>query len=278
MYRPSPSSTHKFELESAILSSSLRLSLVGEDKEGISKAAYELAVLNPDLVPRGEEIASSVDYYERLGLEKHVNPSDVAIAFLKEQKKHLRRGVSPDSREYLELLNAGVTLRNSRLRISHDLVIALCWLKRNNFDIEIFDVEFKMPEKLPSFLELLKRTKTLDESQVKAILFQKKLYPEVSILELVRQAGYLDDDDLNFFLKAEIWVTRKLMTLGQLQVIVWNKKLTGGSWDDFFGPGEPENPSEPAGVPRNPLPSAGSGSAMLELPEPDPENDLDFSP
>lgn len=271
------------------------------------------------------------NYYEMLSIECDVNPSMVNAAYLKRVKQFLREHPNPNEakNEYYAILNAGYILRKPRLRLSHDLLVCKAWLDEHQVISETFElielessgvdsesIDFTPPppvvpfrnqtnseplslpqpaveERLPMLIDLLKASGIIGSAEVQALKNQMSLYPDVTLVDLVLQAGYVTDLEMKSLQLAEYLLTSGRINLGQFKQAMMDEIRTGRRmasnldqpppWDidDNWGPrGESPPPDEElpppkARVPRKPKPSGGSNHLKLvppKPPEPDPDN------
>jgi hypothetical protein len=247
----SPGGANRIELESQILCAALRQSWADTDAIGVVKACQELYQLFPDLLPppKSEQAVLPANYYALLQIECDVNPSMVLAAYFKAVKRFLRETPDPkDVKEkYYQLLNAGFILRKPRLRLSHDLIVARGWLVEHQVIpddgtlemIEAPDVAAPEPapvqmmttqtmeEKLPMLIDLLKASQIIGPAEVQALKNQMSLYPDIALVDLVLQAGYVTDLEMKSLQLAEYLLTSGKITMGQFAVAMFDERTTG---------------------------------------------------
>lgn len=247
-----PGGANRIELESQILCAALRQSWADTDATGMVKACQELDQLFPDLLPppKSEQVEMSHNYYELLQIVCDVNPSMVLAAYFKAIKRFLRAVPNPkDHKEdYFKMLNAGFILRKPRLRLSHDLIVARGWLVQNQVipddgTLEMIEAPTAVPtvelqpvqmvttqplqETLPMLIDLLKQAQFIGPAEVQALKNQMSLYPDIPLVDLVLQAGYISDLEMKSLQLAEYLLTSGKITMGQFAVAMFDERTTG---------------------------------------------------
>ncbi len=248
-----PGGANRIELESQILCAALRQSWADTDAIGMVKACQELYQLFPDLLPppKTEQVEQSTNYYELLDIVCDVNPSMVLAAYFKAIKRFLRATANPkDHKEqYFKLLNAGFILRKPRLRLSHDLIVARGWLVQNTVipddgTLEMIEAPTEIPvepptvgvqmvttqplqETLPMLIDLLKQAQFIGPAEVQALKNQMSLYPDIPLVDLVLQAGYVSDLEMKSLQLAEYLLSSGKITMGQFAVAMFDERTTG---------------------------------------------------
>lgn len=213
---------NRFELETQILCAALRQSWADTDVTGLVKAFQSLYQLFPDLLPPPKSAQADLppNYYDLLEIACDVNPSVVLAAYFKAIRRFLRKHPSPKElkEDYYKLLNAGFILREPRLRRSHDLIVARGALVEGHVIPEdgtlemieapaaavqeVAEVEDRqivtnppLAESEPMLLDLLKQAQFIGLAEVRALTNQMNLYPGISLVDLVLQAGYVTDSE-----------------------------------------------------------------------------------
>ncbi|MCA9817275.1 MAG: hypothetical protein R3C24_08535 [Cyanobacteriota/Melainabacteria group bacterium] len=242
---------NRIELESQILCSALRLSWAESDVSGMVKSCQELYQLFPDLLPppKADSDVYADNYYELLQIECDVNPSMVLAAYFKSIKRFLRKHADPkeDKEKYFKILNAGFILRKPRLRLSHDLIVARSSLVEQRIipddgTLEMIEApDEPIPEtqpiqmvttqqiddSLPKLIELMKNAQFTGPAEVQALLNQMKLYPDIPLIDLVLQAGYVTEPELKSLQLAEYLLSQNKITMGQFCVAMYDERTTG---------------------------------------------------
>lgn len=251
-----PGGANRIELESQILCAALRQSWADTDVTGMVKACQELYQLFPDLLPppKSEQVDMPHNYYELLQIECDVNPSMVLAAYFKSIKRFLREIPNPKDHkdDYYRLLNAGFILRKPRLRLSHDLIVARGFLVEGRVipddgTLEMIEapvsettaqpvpaVEQKqfvttqpLQETVPMLIDLLKQAQFIGPAEVQALKNQMGLYPDIPLVDLVLQAGYVTDLEMKSLQLAEYLLTSGKITMGQFAVAMFDERTTG---------------------------------------------------
>lgn len=145
-----------------------------------------------------------------------------------------------------------------------------------------------MEERLPMLIDLLKAAQIIGPAEAQALKNQMKLYPDIALVDLILQAGYVTDLEMKSLQLAEYLLTSGKITMGQFAVAMFDERTTGRRMaeslsphpssyplpPDFQPPGDEELPPPKARVPRKPKPSGGSNHLKLvppKPPEPDPD-------
>lgn len=251
----SPGGANRIELESQILCAALRQSWADTDVTGMVKACQELYQLFPDLLPppKSEQVDLPSNYYDLLEIACDVNPSMVLAAYFKAIKRFLREHPTPKDQkdDYYKLLNAGFVLRKPRLRLSHDLIVARGALVEGHVIPEDGTLEMieapaeqvqevpkvveerqmvttqPMLETVPMLIDLLKQAQFIGPAEVQALKNQMNLYPDISLVDLVLQAGYVTDPEMKSLQLAEFLLTSNKITMGQFAVAMFDERTTG---------------------------------------------------
>lgn len=242
---------NRIELESQILCAALRASWAATDTEGMIKSCQELYQLFPDLLPppKAEEQMQPDNYYDLLQIECDVNPSMVLAAYFKAVKRFLR--VHPDAKQdlrtYFKILNAGFILRKPRLRLSHDLIAARGQLiKEGSIPSDgTLDMVGAVPEAtqdrpaaqmvttqpmtdvMPKIIELMKAAQIIGVAEVHALRNQMALYPNISVIDLILQAGYVTDAEIQSLQLAEDLLSQGKINIGQFCVAMYDERTRG---------------------------------------------------
>lgn len=242
---------NRIELESQILCAALRASWAATDTEGMIKSCQELYQLFPDLLPppKAEELLQPDNYYDLLQIECDVNPSMVLAAYFKAVKRFLR--VNPDAkrdlRTYYKILNAGFILRKPRLRLSHDLIAARgqlikegCIPPDGTLDMVGAAPEGStdrpaaqmvttqpMTDVMPKIIELMKAAQIIGVAEVHALRNQMALYPNISVIDLISQAGYVNDAEVQSLQLAEDLLSQGKINIGQFCVAMYDERTRG---------------------------------------------------
>ncbi|MCW5824116.1 MAG: hypothetical protein KIT34_15025 [Cyanobacteria bacterium TGS_CYA1] len=243
---------NRIELESQILCAALRASWAATDTEGMVKSCQELYQLFPDLLPppKAEEQMQPDNYYDLLQIECDVNPSMVLAAYFKAVKRFLR--VHPDAKQdlrtYYKILNAGFILRKPRLRLSHDLIAARGQLIKEGtippdgtLDMVGGITEEATPERpaaqmvttqpmtdvMPKIIELMKAAQIIGVAEVHALRNQMALYPNISVIDLILQAGYVTDAEIQSLQLAEDLLSQGKINIGQFCVAMYDERTRG---------------------------------------------------
>ncbi len=246
-----PGGANRIELESQILCAALRQSWADVDSVGMVKACQELYQLFPDLLPapKSEQVDMPSNYYDLLEIACDVNPSMVLAAYFKAIKRFLREHPAPKDlkEEYYRLLNAGFILRKPRLRLSHDLIVARGSLVENRVipedgTLEMIEAPVEvapepqpvqmvttqpMQEAVPMLIDLLKQAQFIGPAEVQALKNQMQLYPDIPLVDLVLQAGYVTDPEMKSLQLAEYLLTSGKITMGQFAVAMFDERSTG---------------------------------------------------
>lgn len=251
----SPGGANRIELESQILCAALRQSWADTDVTGMVKACQELYQLFPDLLPppKSEQVDMPSNYYDLLEIACDVNPSMVLAAYFKSIKRFLREHPNPKDlkEDYYRLLNAGFILRKPRLRLSHDLIVARGALVEGRVIPEDGTLEMieapetaaaqpepkveerqmvttqPMQEVVPMLIDLLKQAQFIGPAEVQALKNQMNLYPDIPLVDLVLQAGYVTDPEMNSLKLAEYLLSAGKITMGQFAVAMFDERTTG---------------------------------------------------
>lgn len=251
----SPGGANRIELESQILCAALRQSWADTDVTGMVKACQELYQLFPDLLPppKSEQVDVPSNYYDLLEIACDVNPSMVLAAYFKAIKRFLRENPTPKDQkdDYYKLLNAGFILRKPRLRLSHDLIVArgalveghvipedgtleMIEAPEEQVQAEVAKVEERqmvttqpLLESVPMLIDLLKQAQFIGPAEVQALKNQMNLYPDISLVDLVLQAGYVTDPEMKSLQLAEYLLTSNKITMGQFAVAMFDERTTG---------------------------------------------------
>jgi len=251
----SPGGANRIELESQILCAALRQSWADTDVTGMVKACQELYQLFPDLLPppKSEQVDLPSNYYDLLEIACDVNPSMVLAAYFKAIKRFLRENPTPKDQkdDYYRLLNAGFVLRKPRLRLSHDLIVARGALVEGHVIPEDGTLEMieapqeqvqevarvveerqmvttqPLLESVPMLIDLLKQAQFIGPAEVQALKNQMNLYPDISLVDLVLQAGYVTDPEMKSLQLAEYLLTSQKITMGQFAVAMFDERTTG---------------------------------------------------
>lgn len=218
--------------ETQILQSSLRLSLMEEDKEGLDLAYRELSHLYPDLSPDdNSEKPQRQNSYETLMVDSDANRMLVRTAYHKAYRRFLRNNQinRGDNTSFLKLLNSGVVLSNKRLRLSHDLHLAAgkqSSCPGNNRKVTEIDEDFgEIEYDLPPLLDLIHSVNAIKIDELEALVNQSRAYPEASLEELILQAGYLEQRDLNFFNRSLERISFGLMTRSEFSKKAYSRQM-----------------------------------------------------
>ncbi len=242
---------NRIELESQILCAALRGSWASTDIEGMIRSCQELYQLFPDLLPppKAEETVQPDNYYDLLQIECDVNPSMVLAAYFKAVKRFLR--VHPDAkqdmRNYFKILNAGFILRKPRLRLSHDLIAARGQLMKDGsipadgtLDMVGAAAESNverpaaqmvttqpMTDVMPKIIELMKAAQIIGVAEVHALRNQMALYPNISVVDLILQAGYVTETEVQSLQLAEDLLGQGKINIGQFCVAMYDERTRG---------------------------------------------------
>jgi hypothetical protein len=189
------------------------------------------------------------NYYDLLQIECVVNPSMVLAAYFKAVKRFLR--VHPDAkqdlRNYYKILNAGFILRKPRLRLSHDLIAARGQLiKEGSIPPDgTLDMVGAAPEGsaerpaaqmvttqpmtdvMPKIIELMKAAQIIGVAEVHALRNQMALYPNISVIDLISQAGYVNDAEVQSLQLAEDLLSQGKINIGQFCVAMYDERTRG---------------------------------------------------
>lgn len=250
----SPGGANRIELESQILCAALRQSWADTDATGMVKACQELYQLFPDLLPppKSEQVDVPANYYDLLEIACDVNPSMVLAAYFKAIKRFLREHPSPKDlkEDYYRLLNAGFILRKPRLRLSHDLIVARGALVESRVIPEDGTLEMieaptaaqpvaeqiaerqmvttqPLQETVPMLIDLLKQAQFIGPAEVQALKNQMNLYPDIPLVDLVLQAGYVTEPEMKSLQLAEYLLSANKITMGQFAVAMFDERTTG---------------------------------------------------
>lgn len=250
----SPGGANRIELESQILCAALRQSWADTDATGMVKACQELYQLFPDLLPppKSEQVDIPSNYYDLLEIACDVNPSMVLAAYFKAIKRFLREHPSPKElkEDYYRLLNAGFILRKPRLRLSHDLIVARGALVESRVipedgTLEMIEAPVQvapvveqiaerqmvttqpLQESVPMLIDLLKQAQFIGPAEVQALKNQMNLYPDIPLVDLVLQAGYVTDPEMKSLQLAEYLLSANKITMGQFAVAMFDERTTG---------------------------------------------------
>jgi hypothetical protein len=241
---------NRIELESQILCSALRLSWADVEEPGVFLSTCQLNVLFPDLLPPPRPNSETPkDLYELLQLRCDVPQSMVVAGYFRAVRKFLRENNPKDTRdEYFQVLNAGFILRKPRLRLSHDLVVGRQWLIEHKFIPEdgtlerIEDVAERaerepepsqmvrtqpIQESLPMLIELLKYAQIIQPAEVQALSNQMSIAPEVPVIELILQAGYVTEQEMKSLQLAEYLLMQEKITMPQFAVAMYDERTQG---------------------------------------------------
>lgn len=242
MSEPGSANANRIELESQILCSALRLSRVIEDVEGMVKSAGELYQIFPDLLPQPKSNGKKPeDLYQLFALSYEVYQSSVIASYFRAAKYFLReQNVKENQGEYWRILNAAFILRKPRLRLSHDLIVVRDWLTANHLisedgaieahaieKIRQAKAERPLEEKLPMLIELLKYSNIIGPAEVQALLNQMQIAPEIPLVELILNAGYVTDTEMKSLQLAEYLLNQGKITLPQFAVAMYDERTQG---------------------------------------------------
>ncbi|MBZ0188094.1 MAG: hypothetical protein K8F91_17735, partial [Candidatus Obscuribacterales bacterium] len=158
---------------------------------------------------------------------------------------------SPDPKQdkdaFYKVLNAGFILRKPRLRLSHDLIVARSLLVGQRVIPEDGTLEMieapqdtrvepqpvqmmttqPMTETLPKLVELMKEAQFIGPAEVQALKNQMTLYPDIPIKDLVLQAGYVTESEMQSLLLAELLLTQGTITMAQFAVAMYDERTSG---------------------------------------------------
>lgn len=237
----------RLELETRILSSSLRTSLDSHDLAGIETTYQELSKLYPELLTDSQPDKAETNFYALLEVEFDSTKDLISAKYHKELKKNLERD-EKGAQNNLLLLNAGTTLRNDRLRLSHDLCLARSCLTENDNEFKPSTIYFGTPNELPLLLLMLKETYVLEDIEIQGLINRSKSYPECSIRELLKQADCISKSDLQFYLQGELLIRSEVITLSEFKSAATTRKFAepDTSWKHYFEP--PEEPGDNSGM------------------------------
>lgn len=234
------SGANQIESKGQALSSDLRSSWTNSDRDGLLTSARSLCQLFPDLLPSMQPKAGAPkDYYGVLGLRCDVPQSTIELDYLRAVRKFQRAQQANDAREeYCHLLNAGLILRKPRLRLSHDLVSVRQWLIGNKIITENGELEPNaenqaLPAKReehaprafegtiqddrPLMIQLLHYAGIIGLPEIKALMNQSAIAPEIPLWELILTAGYVTESEMNSLKLAQIFIEKDKMTKEQFK-------------------------------------------------------------
>lgn len=123
-----------------------------------------------------------------------------------------------------------------------------------------------LPESAPMLIDLLEQAQFIGPAEVQALTNQMNLYPDISLVDLVLQAGYVTDSEMKSIQLAEYLISSGKITIQRFSNIMFDERTKR-----FF---PPDDPLEPSLVPRRPRRNLGEGGIALPLPTPpqtDPE-------
>lgn len=206
------------ELDTQILSASLRQSWAEGDATGLQNARAELSMMYPDLAAKGDATLEQ-SYYELLEISCDANPNMIRSAYYKALKTFLRQNTNTRSAEseFTRILNAGFILTKKRLRLSHDLVATQKAINEAGLATQARASAATKTDttriSIPLLLEMLFVAKKISMDEVQAIVHQSFQYPDIAVAELILQAEYLTEEELH-----SIELAHRLVQSGNLSM------------------------------------------------------------
>lgn len=208
------SGAKRLEMECQILTMALRQSWSSRDPVGAVNAAGILNEIFPDLVSEYTSNPTPSDLYNFLELNPDAGPLVIRKAYHYAIRRFLRENKGSALRrkrtDFFRVLDAGIIMRKSRLRLSHDLAVLRSQLISNriigpegNFVLAgRTKDETRAASEIPEVLEKLIERKVIGNQEAKAILNQMVLFPNISCRDLIISAGYLTGDELDIIIEA----------------------------------------------------------------------------
>ncbi len=201
-------------MECQILTMALRQSWSSRDPVGTVNAAGILNEIFPDLVSEYSSNPNPPDLYNFLELNPDAGPMVIRKAYHYAVRRFLRENKGSALRrkraEFFQVLDAGIVMRKSRLRLSHDLAVLRAQLIANriigpdgNFVLAgRTKDETQIGPEIPEILEKLISRKVIGRSEARAILNQMVLFPNISCRDLIISAGYVTEHELDVIIEA----------------------------------------------------------------------------
>ncbi len=239
---------NRIELQSQILCAALRQSWADADATGLVKACWELSQLYPDLLPPVDntQVAVPSNYYDVLQIDYDASFSRIIAAYLKAIKRFLRDHpkLRDRKKDFYILLNAGSILRTPRSRLSHDLILARNALIDAGIipadgTLELVEAANSAPpasaepaqvtsqppqEAVPMLIQLLTEAQIIGAAEVQALKNQMRIYPDISLAELVLHAGYVSAPEMKNLQMAEYLISSGQITLDQFRAALAEKR------------------------------------------------------
>lgn len=208
------SGAKRLEMECQILTMALRQSWSSRDPVGTVNAAGILNEIFPDLVSEYSSNPNPSDFYRFLELNPDAGPMVIRKAYHYAVRRFLRENKGSALRrkraEFFQVLDAGIVMRKSRLRLSHDLAVLRAQLIANRIIAPdgVFVLagrtkdETQVGKEIPEILEKLISRKVIGRSEARAILNQMVLFPNISCRDLIISAGYVTEHELDVIIEA----------------------------------------------------------------------------
>ncbi len=208
------SGAKRLEMECQILTMALRQSWSSRDPVGTVNAAGILNEIFPDLVSEYSANPNPSDFYQLLELNPDAGPMVIRKAYHYAIRRFLRENKGSALRrkrtDFFRVLDAGIVMRKSRLRLSHDLAVLRAQLISNRIigGDGVFVLsgrtkdETQVGKEIPEILEKLISRKVIGHSEARAILNQMVLFPNISCRDLIISAGYVTEQELDILIEA----------------------------------------------------------------------------